>query len=503
MDRTALEVVLGRYALGEVLGHGGSATVYRAWDRRTDRAVALKRFAHGADGPDRHRQRAEVRTLARLDHPGLVRLLDAGTEDGQAHLVMDLVHGPSLAQRLADGCLPVPDVVALGSSLADALAYIHAEEITHRDVKPANVLLDPAYGPRLADFGIARLVDSTRVTATDAVVGTAAYMAPEQLRCAAVGPAADVYALGLVLLEAATGGLGLPGTGLEMVLTRLNTAPSIPAEWPASLRTLLQTMTDASPQRRPSAWQVAAALRAIADDPETDVPLGVAATSTTTTAGLGHPGILRASRSGPTWRRRPPGRRRGRRGPGGRRDGGRGRPRRRGRSDAARRFGHRHAGRAGTSLRERSGPGGDRCAAGRGRRAGPGPGRRRVRRPRAGDRAHRARTGSDRAPGHRSVEDRGCDPRRTPRRPPGGSGPCERGRGLRARRERCRRPVSTFGGYDPRKCSRARSAPIGRARPGWTCGPRRGSRCPPCPRCRSRGSRRRSRHHCCRRPRCP
>jgi eukaryotic-like serine/threonine-protein kinase len=304
MDRTALEVVLGRYALGEVLGHGGSATVYRAWDRRTDRAVALKRFAHGADGPDRHRQRAEVRTLARLDHPGLVRLLDAGTEDGRAHLVMDLVHGPSLAQRLADGCLPVPDVVALGSSLADALAYIHAEEITHRDVKPANVLLDPAYGPRLADFGIARLVDSTRVTATDAVVGTAAYMAPEQLHCAAVGPAADVYALGLVLLEAATGGLGLPGTGLEMVLTRLNTAPSIPAEWPASLRTLLQTMTDASPQRRPSAWQVAAALRAIADDPETDVPLGVAATSTTTTAGLGHPRILRASRSGPTWRRR-------------------------------------------------------------------------------------------------------------------------------------------------------------------------------------------------------
>ncbi|MDT7743517.1 MAG: eukaryotic-like serine/threonine-protein kinase, partial [Actinomycetota bacterium] len=298
MDRSALEVVLGRYALGEVLGHGGSATVYRAWDRRAERAVALKRFALGADGPDRHRQRAEVRTLARLDHPGLVRLLDAGTENGRAHLVMDLVEGPSLAQRLADGCLPVADLVALGSSLAEALAYIHAEEITHRDVKPANVLLDPVHGPRLADFGIARLVDSTRVTATDAVVGTAAYMAPEQLRGTAVGPAADVYALGLVLLEAATGGLGLPGTGLEVVLTRLTTAPSVPDEVPAPLRTLLRTMTDGSPQRRPSARQVAAALGVLEDDPESCAELGPV-----TTATIAAP-VRRRPMSGPKSRRR-------------------------------------------------------------------------------------------------------------------------------------------------------------------------------------------------------
>ena len=130
------------------------------------------------------------------------------------------------------------------------------------------MLLDPTDGPRLADFGIARLVDATRVTATDAVVGTAAYMAPEQLRGGEVGPAADVYSLGLVLLEAATGGLGLPGTGLEVVLTRLNAAPNIPAELPRPLRTLLQTMTDGSPRRRPSARQVAAALGGFDEETE-------------------------------------------------------------------------------------------------------------------------------------------------------------------------------------------------------------------------------------------
>ncbi len=293
-DPAVAEVVLGRYELGEVLGQGGSATVHRAWDRHTGRAVALKRFAPGADGPDRRRQRLEVRTLARLDHPGLVRLLDAGTEDGRSHLVMDLVEGPSLDRRLAHGCLPVPEVVALGAALAEALVVIHAQGITHRDVKPANVLLDPLHGPRLADFGVARLVDATRVTATDAVVGTAVYMAPEQLRGTAVGPAADVYALGLVLLEAATGDLGLPGTGFETVLTRLNVAPRVPADLPAALRTLLMTMTDGSPARRPSARQVAAALHSAEDEFSAAAP--PTAPPTATIASPGRSGVRSTAR---------------------------------------------------------------------------------------------------------------------------------------------------------------------------------------------------------------
>ncbi|HEY2194024.1 MAG TPA: serine/threonine-protein kinase [Actinomycetospora sp.] len=261
----SIEVVLGRYELGEVLGVGGSAIVYRGRDRRTERGVALKRFFAGVDGPDRLRQHREVRTLARLDHPGLVRLLDAGTEHGRAHLVTDLVEGPTLACRLENGPLPVAEVVGLGAALADALAYIHAERVTHRDIKPANVLLDPDAGPRLADFGIALVVDATRVTATDAVVGTAAYMAPEQLRSGPVGAAADVYALGLVLLEAATGDLGLPGIGLEPVLNRLTVSPRVPADLPPGLRTLLEAMTDIRAARRPSARQVAARLRDLGD----------------------------------------------------------------------------------------------------------------------------------------------------------------------------------------------------------------------------------------------
>jgi eukaryotic-like serine/threonine-protein kinase len=267
-----IEVVLGRYELGEVLGVGGSAIVYRGRDRRTERGVALKRFFAGVDGPDRLRQHREVRTLARLDHRGRVRLLDAGTEHGRAHLVTDLVEGPTLARRLEDGPLPVAEVVELGAVLADALAYIHAEEVTHRDIKPANVLLDPDDGPRLADFGIALVVDATRVTASDAVVGTAAYMAPEQLRGGPVGAAADVYALGLVLLEAATGEIGLPGVGLEPVLSRLTMSPRIPDGLPPGLRALLQAMTDLRVARRPSAHQVASRLWALGEgSPETAV----------------------------------------------------------------------------------------------------------------------------------------------------------------------------------------------------------------------------------------
>jgi eukaryotic-like serine/threonine-protein kinase len=259
-------VVLGRYEVGEVLGRGGSATVHRARDRHTERAVALKLFAPGVDTRDRHRQRAEVRTLSRLDHPGLVRLLDAGTDDGRAYLVTDLVEGPTLAARLSEGPLPPAEVTELGARLADALAHIHAQGITHRDVKPANVLLDPGYGPRLADFGIARLVDSTRVTTGDAVVGTAAYMAPEQLRGGTVGSPTDVYALGLVLLEAVTGSSGWPGTGLEPVLARLTIPPRIPAEVPATLARLLEAMTDVAPARRPTAVQVAATLGVFGPD---------------------------------------------------------------------------------------------------------------------------------------------------------------------------------------------------------------------------------------------
>jgi serine/threonine protein kinase len=253
-----------RYELGPLLGQGGSAQVHRAWDRLLDRAVAVKLFASGVAGPDRYRQDHELAMLTRLVHPGLVELYDAGADQGRAYLVMRLAQGPSLADRLRDVALPVTTVAELGAQVADTLAYVHAHGVTHRDIKPANVLLDEHDHPLLADFGIALFVDTTRVTLTGAVIGTAAYMAPEQARGEPVGPAADVYSLGLVLLEALTRRREYPGTSVESACARLHRAPTVPDNLPASLTQTLRRMTAIEPAERPSSAAAASALQAAA-----------------------------------------------------------------------------------------------------------------------------------------------------------------------------------------------------------------------------------------------
>ena len=193
-----------------------------------------------------------MRALATLHHPGLVALHDGGVEDGRPFIVTDLVEGPTLAERLETGPLDPDEVRRLGARLADALAHVHRGGIVHRDLKPANVLLG-ADGPRLADFGIARAVDGTAVTGTGYVVGTAAYLAPEQVRGEWVGPEADVYALGLVLLEALTGRREYPGALVESATARLHRPPGIPDGLPSSLHTALQAMTALDPAARPTA----------------------------------------------------------------------------------------------------------------------------------------------------------------------------------------------------------------------------------------------------------
>lgn len=196
--------IAGRYVLGAALGSGGSAQVYRAADRSLGREVAVKLFPSNLDPEDRERQHRELSLLAGLHHPNLVDLFDAGEDDGQLYLVMRLIPGESLAGRLGrDGPLPIEAAVQVGAGLSDALAYIHDHGITHRDVKPANVLLGQR--PMLGDFGIARAAGGAQVTSTGFVIGTPAYMAPEQVRGQVVGPAADIYALGLVILEMLSG----------------------------------------------------------------------------------------------------------------------------------------------------------------------------------------------------------------------------------------------------------------------------------------------------------
>ncbi|MGH3345299.1 MAG: serine/threonine-protein kinase [Carbonactinosporaceae bacterium] len=253
-------VLAGRYHVGEWLGRGGMAEVYRATDERFGRPVAVKLFRAGAASSNEARWRREVSTLARLTHPHLVTLYDAGEEDGHAYLVMQYVDGPNLAQSCGREPFDLARTAQIGAAVADALAYVHDRGVVHRDVKPANVLLDRSGYAYLADFGIARLVDGSRLTASGLLMGTASYLAPEQVRGAAARPESDVYALGLVLLECLTGAREYEGSALEVAAARLTRSPQIPGWLPPRWAALLREMTGSEPEGRPSAAHVAARL---------------------------------------------------------------------------------------------------------------------------------------------------------------------------------------------------------------------------------------------------
>lgn len=277
-----------RYRLEDPLGQGGMATVYRAHDTMLGRYVAIKLFPAVGEGDEVARHRAEMRILARLSHPGLVTLHDAGSAElggrfAQTYLVMELVEGPTLADRLARGPVSPAHTARLGRQMAEALSVVHDAGIVHRDLKPGNVLLVGSHdgggegppdavttGPvvKLADFGIARLSDGARLTATGITLGTASYLSPEQAVGGAVGPPTDVYALGLVLLECLTGRKAFSGTVTEIAVARLNTSPEIPAELGRRWAGVLGAMTRREPADRPTAAQAALALGEIADHPD-------------------------------------------------------------------------------------------------------------------------------------------------------------------------------------------------------------------------------------------
>ena len=200
--------MLGRYRLRRRLGTGGFATVWLAHDERLDREVAVKILPRERVVGGRFER--EARAAARLAHPGIVTLYEAAVDDEGAYLVSELVRGTTLDALLADGRLSDRDLVQIGIALCDALAHAHAHGVVHRDVKPSNVLVPdhpttPSQLARLTDFGVARVHGGDSLTRTGDVIGTAAYMAPEQAQGLPAGASADLFSLALVLYEALSG----------------------------------------------------------------------------------------------------------------------------------------------------------------------------------------------------------------------------------------------------------------------------------------------------------
>ncbi|WP_288468279.1 GAF domain-containing serine/threonine-protein kinase [uncultured Curtobacterium sp.] len=260
----------GRYRLGDVIGRGGMSVVYRATDEVLHRPVAVKLFNPGT--VDLARQEAELGVLAALEHHNLVGLLDAGVVDvvgsgPRRFLVMSLVVGQDLEERLEVAPLAPKHIAEVGYDMAEALDYIHAHGVVHRDIKPSNILLvDYGNGSdraraRLTDFGIALAAGVERLTADGVTTGTAAYLSPEQARGGDVGPATDVYSLGLVLLQCFTRRREFPGSLVESAIARLTRDPVVPEPLPEHWKHVLRAMTAQDPTARPLGAQLVTMLR--------------------------------------------------------------------------------------------------------------------------------------------------------------------------------------------------------------------------------------------------
>ncbi|RYE89502.1 MAG: serine/threonine protein kinase, partial [Myxococcales bacterium] len=258
---------LSKYELLDELGHGGMATVYRALDRRLGREVAVKIIhRHLRDsGEVARRFTAEARAVAKLKHPGIVEIYDVSDDDApERYLVAELVRGMSLRKLLVDqGALPPEIAAAIGLELTSALAQAHERGVIHRDVKPENVLFSLPWADdtdgeasqpslasvKLTDFGIAKLLDQQSVTSTGQVLGSPAYMAPEQIDGDEIDPRTDVFALGVLLYECMVGHLPFdgrtPGQVLKAILSGQYAAadreqPTVGSRWAAIVHAALE-----------------------------------------------------------------------------------------------------------------------------------------------------------------------------------------------------------------------------------------------------------------------
>jgi serine/threonine protein kinase len=333
-------VIAGRYELGDRLGHGGMSTVHLAFDRRLEREVAVKLLAeHLADDPSFvERFRREALAAARLVHPNIVQVFDFGTDDasGRHYIVMEYIRGQSGSEILRDrGHIPLDEVMAIIGHSCRGLDYAHRNDVVHRDVKPGTLLRSDDGLVKLADFGIAKaLFEESAITQVGSVLGTAAYLAPEQAHGEEAGPRSDLYSLGVVTYQLASGKLPYEANSLtELALMQQREAPPLLHEAIAGIPPQFSAAVDRALNLNPadryaSAEEMRKALvdgaRGVAPDP-TDATSVVSARPATGATRIASPGTAqhaaasrrlepRAPRREPVYQQReaaPPARRRG------------------------------------------------------------------------------------------------------------------------------------------------------------------------------------------------
>jgi serine/threonine protein kinase len=289
-------ILSGRYEIGDRLGSGGMSSVHQATDLILERTVAVKILAEHLSDDERFvaRFRREALAVAKLIHPNIVQVYDTGIDEGRHYIVMEYVQGRSGAQILQrQGPLDADTTAEIGAQACAGLDYAHRRGIIHRDVKPGNLMVTggPVGGGemtmKLTDFGIARAVEQTRITQVGSVVGTAAYLSPEQVRGEEATPATDVYALGVVLYQFLTGRLPYEGSTLaELAVRQQNEKPLPPSTYnddvPETLGAAVLRALEGDPNRRyASASELAGGLALGLQGEDVTLPLeaGTAATN--------------------------------------------------------------------------------------------------------------------------------------------------------------------------------------------------------------------------------
>jgi serine/threonine protein kinase len=248
-------LVLNRFLIERRIGSGGFGVVYEAWDGRLERPVAVKAIEQRGEAG--RRVLREAQAAARLNHPGIVTLYEMGEEDGNALLVTELVEGDTLARLAHAGDLSDREIGEIGADLCEALDHAHSRGVVHRDIKPQNVqVTEGEPRAKLMDFGIARLADDSSLTAPGDVVGTLAYMSPEQAEGRPAGPEADVYSLALVLYECWSGEnphrRSNPAATARAIGARTRPLRRLRSDLPRELTETLDACLAPRPKHRPS-----------------------------------------------------------------------------------------------------------------------------------------------------------------------------------------------------------------------------------------------------------